>query len=284
MAQAPRARIAFWALAALAALAALGCSPHGSPRADVAVQHEAAFDAELRHRIELAETYAKSRPGIAGIVLRDRETGAVWRTADAKTRMWACSTPKLAIAVDLLVREDQGTVALTAEDRAHMHDMLHTSDNAAAHALWNRYGGEAEFGARFPRYGMTDMTFTREHPHHWGWIRTTADDLDRLVNFVLTRMPPKHRDYLVREMRMVDPNQQWGVWGAGAAAQPGNKNGWADDNDDGSWITNSVGFAGPRERFSLAIMNDTKVVQGGFEVGRTTTTEISRILFDGYFN
>ncbi|MDQ4092684.1 MAG: hypothetical protein M3143_04515 [Actinomycetota bacterium] len=66
-------------------------------------------------------------------------------------------------------------------------------------------------------------------------------------------------------MRTVDPNQQWGVWGAGDAAAPGNKNGWSDDNDDGSWIANSVGFVGPKERFTVSIMNDTKVVEDGFE-------------------
>lgn len=265
-------------------LAALGCSATGAPKTAAAVQSEATFDAELGRRMARADAYAKSRPGMAGIVLRDRETGAVWRTADAQTHVWACSTPKLAIAVDLLLRSDQGRITLTAQDRAQMHDMLHSSDNDAAHALWNRYGGEAEFGKRFPLYGMTDMTFTAEHPHHWGWIRTTANDLDRLMNFVLTRMPHEDRDYLVREMRTVDANQQWGVWGAGAAAKPGNKNGWADDNDDGSWIMNSVGFAGPRARFTLAIMNDTRVIEGGFDVGRTTTTEISRILFEGYFD
>ena len=247
-----------------------------------AVASTAGFTPQLRQRIAKAETYLAGRPGSAGIVLRDRRTGAVWRSAHAATLTWACSTPKLAMAVDLLLRQDSGAVQLTPEDRAQLHAILHSSDNDAAHALWNRYGG-TDFATRFPRYGLVDARFTDQHPHHWGWILTTANDLDRLVNHVLTRLPARHRRYLVHEMRTVAPNQQWGVWGAGAAARPGNKNGWCDDNDDGSWLINTVGFAGPDERYTLAVMDNTRVVQGGDQVGRQTTTEVSRILFEGYF-
>ncbi|MDQ7807201.1 serine hydrolase [Amycolatopsis sp. A133] len=241
------------------------------------------FDRDLRARIARAQAYADGRPGVTGIVLRDRWTGDVYRSPAAGTLIWACSTPKLAMAVDLLLREDSGAVVLTAEDRDLLHRMLHSSDDAAAHALWTRYGGEAEFARRFPEYGLTDMRFSDRHPHHWGWILTTADDLDRLIGYVLTRLPARHRDYLVGELRTVDGNQQWGVWGAGAAARPGNKNGWSDDNDDGSWIMNSVGFAGPDERYTLALMNNTQVVADGDAVGRETTTRIGEILFAGYF-
>ena len=267
-------------LTALLAAFALAPSPAGGGGG---ARGNDPFGPDLRARIGRAQAYAGSRPGGTGIVLRDRWTGAVHRSPAAGTLIWACSTTKLAMAVDLLLREDAGAVALTAEDRDLLHRMLHSSDDAAAHVLWTRYGGEAEFGRRFPAYGMTDMRFSDHHPHHWGWILTTADDLDRLIEYVLTRLPARHRDYLVGELRTVDANQQWGVWGAGPAARPGNKNGWSDDNDDGSWIMNSVGFAGPGERYTLALMNDTRVISGGDEVGKETTTKIARILFEGYF-
>jgi hypothetical protein len=260
----------------IAVLAAWALLPSVDPVAPAPV------GGELRARMERAQAYADSRPGKTGIVLRDRWTGAVYRSPAAGTLIWACSTPKLAMAVDLLLRDDSGAVTLTAGDRDLMHRMLHSSDDAAAHALWTRYGGEAEFARRFPAYGLTDMRFSDRHPHHWGWILTTANDLDRLIGYVLTRLPARHRDYLVRELRTVDVNQQWGVWGAGEAARPGNKNGWSDDNDDGSWIMNSVGFAGPGERYTLALMNNTQVIRDGDEVGRETTTRIAEILLQGY--
>ncbi|WP_246843466.1 serine hydrolase [Allokutzneria sp. NRRL B-24872] len=249
----------------------------------VEAEFGAHFPAALKVRIAKAQKYAESRPGVTGIVVRDRLTGAVWRNAAAGTHAWACSTPKLAMVVDLLLRNDSGAVKLTAEDRELIHKMLNSSDDDAAHTLWKRYGGEAEFAKRFPLYGMTDMKFTDKHPHHWGWILTTPNDLDRLINYVLEKLPAKHRAYIVKEMRAVDPNQQWGVWGAGAKAQPGNKNGWSDDNDDGSWIMNSVGFVGPRERYTVAIMSNTMVIQDGFNVGKETTTKVGEILFNGYF-
>ena len=141
--------------------------------------------------------------------------------------------------------------------------MLHPSDDDAATTLWKRYGAE-DYATRFPSYGMTDMKFTDEHPHTWGWILTTTNDLDRLMSYVLTKLPAIHRDYIVHEMRTVDPNQQWGVWGAGHTASPGNKNGWSDDNDDGCWITNSVGFVGSKERFHRVHHEQHKRDRGRF--------------------
>jgi hypothetical protein len=67
------------------------------------------FDRELRARIAQAQAYADSRPGVTGIVLRDRWTGAVYRSAASGTLIWACSTPKLAMVVDLLLRNDSGS-------------------------------------------------------------------------------------------------------------------------------------------------------------------------------
>ncbi|MCP2167914.1 serine hydrolase [Goodfellowiella coeruleoviolacea] len=240
-------------------------------------------DRELAARIARAEDYARNQPGVTGFVVRDRWTGVVWRNADAGTLIRACSVTKLAMVVDLLLRNDSGAVRLTDRDRELMHRMLNYSDNDAATVLWARYGGTG-FATRFPDYGLTDMTFSSRHPRTWGWFLTTADDLDRLMDHILTELPAEHRDYLVGEMRSVDVNQRWGVWGAGPAAAPGNKNGWSDANDEGTWIANSVGFVGPEERYTLAVMNRTTTEVGGAEIGKRITTEISRIIFAGLFD
>ncbi|QIS05475.1 tat pathway signal sequence [Nocardia brasiliensis] len=247
------------------------------------------FDPAFTARIAQAEAYVAQRPGFTAIVVRDRRTGAVWRNADAATPISACSTPKLAMVVDLLLRADAGTVTLSADDRELMHRMLHSSDNDAATTLWERYGGERVFAPRFRSFGMTEFSFSPGHPDSWGWMMVTANDLERLMNYALENLPARDRAYLVREMRSVDgsdsedTNQQWGVWGAGADALPGNKNGWADDNDDGSWLMNSVGFVGPREQFTVAIMNNTRVIENGYQVGRKTVTKVGEILFKDYF-
>ena len=79
-------------------------------------------------------------------------------------------------------------------------------------------------------------------------------------------------------MQNVDPDQQWGVWGAGPAMAPGNKNGWS--LEQGGWVINSVGFAGPGQRYTLAVMNALGD-QGGYDEGVATTTRLAQLLLAG---
>ncbi len=51
---------------------------------------EVYLDQGLQRRIAKAQAYAANRPGVAGIVVRDRETGAVWRNANSQTHIWGC--------------------------------------------------------------------------------------------------------------------------------------------------------------------------------------------------
>jgi hypothetical protein len=256
------------ALGVLLVLVALVCVPVPTARAD------------LGDRVAQAEAYLATRPGTVGYVLRDRLTGAAYRNAAAGTMIWSASTIKLAMVVDLLTRASAGTITLSADDRQRMTDMVHSSDNDAADALWDRFGGpdHMAFNRGFPSYGMTNLQpqqgFGDVYPY-WGFQKTTADDLDRLMNYTLTRLPPAQTAAIVAEMQHPDPIQQWGVWGAGPAMAPGNKNGWSQEQ--GGWVVNSVGFAGPQQRYTLAIMNALGDA-GGFDDGRQTTTELARIL------
>ena len=65
------------------------------------------------------------------------------------------------------------------------------------------------------------------------------------------------------------------MWGAGPGMAPGNKDGWSDEQ--GGWVTNTVGFAGPGQRFTLAVMNALNGA-GGNADGQATTTRLSQIL------
>lgn len=183
------------------------------------------------------------------------------------------------MVVDLLTRERAGELRLSDDDRSLMVDMLRRSDNAAADSLWSRFGGTDQvFNANFPRYGMANVRpqpgFGDVFPY-WGFQKATADDFDSLMNFVLTGLPRADAAAVVAEMQRVDSQQQWGVWGAGAAMAPGNKNGWSEEQ--GGWVVNSVGFAGPQQRFTLAIMNSLDG-EGGYNEGVQTTTRLAQIL------
>ena len=237
----------------------------------------------LGERIAAANAYLATRPGTVGYVLRDRATGGTYRNEHAGEMVWTASTIKLAMVVDLLTRAGAGSISLTDPDREQMAAMMHSSDDDAADALWSRFGGpdHQAYNTNFPQYGMTDLRpqrgFSSVYPY-WGFQKTTANDLDRLINYVLTRLEPAQTAAIVHELQNVAPNQQWGVWGAGPAMTPGNKDGWSAEQ--GGWVTNSVGFAGTGQRYTLAIMNALGPT-GGYDDGTATTTRLAQILLEG---
>lgn len=286
-----RLSIRLLALVSALLVADAGCSA-SQPRADQPPSFDAAmgpecpmpdsgFDCDFQRRFAAAQEYVATRPGTVGIVVRDRQSGAVWRNGHAGDLVWTASTIKLAMAVDLFTRERSGAITLSDEDRSLITSMLHNSDNDAADTLWYRYAGanHLAYNDAFAAYGMTSVQpqqgFSDFYPY-WGFQKCTSDDLDRLMSHVLTTLPKAEREYLVGQLRGVDANQQWGVWGAGPAARPGNKNGWSDEQ--GGWVMNTVGFVGPAERYTLVAMNNLGG-HGGYDEGRATVTEVARLIF-----
>lgn len=196
--------------------------------------------------------------GYLAVAFTDRQTGTVWRFGPTRHEGWTASTIKLAIATDLLRRQRAGQVTLTAGDRHDMATMLNFSDEAASDRLWAKYGGE-DMLARFRnQYGMTGLHFVPGFTAktYWGFVKCTTDDLAALMNYVFAQLNPADRVYLIGAMRGVAPNQQWGVWAAGSDQQPGNKDGWSFEADPYGkhWVTDTVGFAGPDERYLVAVM------------------------------
>ena len=232
--------------------ASTGASQPG-PAADPA---GAAWDEAQRRRFATASEFLRGRPGYLGIIVRDRQTGAVWRAGVTDHPTWTASTIKLAMVTGLLERARSGEIELDATARKQIADILDFSSDPAATSLWNRYGKDAQVD-RFRRvYGMTGLTFVSGYPRIWGHMKCTDEDLHRLMSYVLDRLDPADRDYLVNAMRRVGRIQQWGVWSAGPAQRPGTKDGWSIEPDPGGrhWVTNAVGFAGPAERYVVSVM------------------------------
>jgi hypothetical protein len=240
-------------------------------------------DDDMAARIAAADSYLATRPGIVGYVLRDRKAGTVYRNAHAADPVWTASTIKLAMVVDLLSRQRAGTITLTDADNSLIAAMLHSSDDDAADTLWSRYGGpdHQAYNNDFPAFGMTGLRpqrgFSATFPY-WGFQKATPDDLDRLINYTLTRLNPADTASIVNQLQHVDPDQQWGVWGAGPAMAPGNKDGWS--LEDHGWVINTIGFAGKGQRYTLAVMNDLGG-DGGYDDGVATTTHLSELLLAG---
>nr|WP_245550410.1 tat pathway signal sequence [Nocardia niigatensis] len=288
----PKARRVASSACVLAAAALIPAAPAFTPVAGAIPAHTqgpiAGFDADMSNRIAAVDNYLSTRPGVTGYVMRDRVTGGIYRNANADTNFWTASTIKLAIAEDLLNRARVGAIQLGPDDRSLMESMLATSNDTAADILWNKFAGldRMSFNNAFRANGMTGLvpmppTTSIEQVKlfpDWGFQQCAPADLDRLMDNVLTKMNPDDRAYLLDRMRHVDTNQHWGVWGAGPAMNPGLKNGWSDEQ--GGWVVNSVGFAGPGERYTLAIMTE-QGNQGGYTDGSETTTHVAQLLFQG---
>ena len=297
-------RAAALAGAALAAAVLAGCGVLGAPSAGPAAAGggqptpaaglpaettqappcpgtPAGFSCAMRRRIAEVEQYLKHRPGMIGIVLRDRSTGAVWRNRYAGSQIYMASTSKLAMAVTLLLQNQAGVIHLTPADRAVMYQMLHVSSDNAADDLWFKYGASF-YTSYFPRIGLTGAQYLPQAGvtgPYWGEMTCTAEDESRVINYALDRLPAPLRSYLVYQLRHVAPVQHFGVWGAGPASQPGNKDGWSVEKP--GWIIDSTGFAGPGERYTLAMMNSLDG-QGGYRAGTETVTQVAAILFRGH--
>jgi hypothetical protein len=236
-----------------------------------------AFSCTMQHRISEVKHYLAHQPGKIGVELYDRDDGASWGNKDADTDFPAASTIKLAIITDLLRRQNTGSLSLSPADWDLISEILYNSDDAAGDQLWSAYEN-GSFLPRIRRFGMRSAYFSGSPPY-WGFMYCSPHDLANLMNYVLDRLPGHERDYIVHRMRRVGPIEQWGVWGAGRANHPGNKDGW--ENQGSVWITNTVGFAGPNERYTLAIMDNLDGA-GGFHVGSTTLSEVASILFRGH--
>ena len=212
----------------------------------------------------------------------DRQSGATWRTGDTTHSGWTASTIKLAIATDLLRRDRAGQITLSAADRHDIATMLNFSDEAASDRLWKAYGDDAMLARFRTDFGMTSLRFipgfTRDT--YWGFVKCPADDLAALMRYVLTSTNPDDRAYLVAAMRGVAPNQQWGVWAAGHAQRPGNKDGWSFESDayGKHWVTDTVGFAGPGERYAVAIMYQV-APSGTLADGVHAVSDVAALLF-----
>jgi hypothetical protein len=239
------------------------------------------WDCDQAERFEAARAYLDAQPGRLGVVVRDRVTGRSWAAGDVEARYWAGSVPKLAMAVALLEEERAGRVTLDAADRRRIAAMLSVSDNRAADALWDAFGDSATWQRRFRRHGMASTGYVAGFPRRWGFVKGRPGDLAALMAYVLERAHPDDRKYIVDAMRSVGRVQRWGAWGAGAAARPGVKNGWSVEREDGRdiWITATVGFVGPDERYIVAAMYHQPPEGGSIERGVHALTDLVATVF-----
>ena len=197
----------------------------------------------------------------------------------------AASTMKLAVATDLLLRQQEGQIHFSGYDWSLMYNMLHESDDNAANALWAKYESSS-FLDRIRHFGMTGASFSGEI--NWGFMYCTPADLDNLIDYVLTRFLAALRSYIVTELDKRGPHPAVGCVGRRSRTDPGNKDGWEDDENETLWVTNTVGFSGAGQRYTLAIMYNLEGygaagTSKGFDYGSNRLTQVASLLFQGRY-
>jgi hypothetical protein len=241
------------------------------------------WSADQLRRFDAASALIASKKGHIGIVIEDRRTGLVWHGGEPTTLIWAGSTPKLAFALALREQARSGGKALDANTTKQITAMLAVSDNQAADSLWDRYTASDPNAwlTRFHAFGMATATYVTGFPKRWGFVKCSAQDLVGLMDYILTKANADDRSYLVNAMRIVGDIQHWGVWGAGAALQPGVKDGWSVEKDDGKdhWITATVGFAGPDQQYSIGAMYHQLPGGDSIQEGVHTLTDLVATVF-----
>jgi hypothetical protein len=231
-------------------------------------------------RFAAAAEIADNAPGQLGVVVLDRQTGKRWTTGETAHLYWTGSTIKLGLVATAL-EESSGAKHLSDTDTNEIGDILSFSSDDAADALWREYGRSALLSRFVNRYGMTHATYVSGFDKYWGFVKCRPGDLATMMDYILDKLDTDDRSFVVTSMRQTDDIQHWGVWSVGSAQQPGNKNGWSVEKDNGQdhWLTSSVGFAGPDERYVVAEMYSMPAGQDSLALGAHTLSNISAALF-----
>lgn len=184
----------------------------------------------------LAVVLAKQHVPVAGASIRAAEARAA-RMAAASAGNAAADRPfptasmvKLFVAEDVLHRARTGALALRPDDAGLLQEMIRSSDDPAASALWVRYGGGQMVSDVARRYRLTG-TAPPARPGQWGETTTTARDLARFLSLLPTVAHPDDAAAILAWMRAATPlaadgfDQRFGVFGT-APAESAVKQGW----------------------------------------------------------
>jgi hypothetical protein len=185
----------------------------------------------------LAVAVAKQQRPLAGEPLRAYEARRIRAGAGAADNGDVAGRPfptasmvKLFVAEDILHRARAGAIALTADDTWRLREMIRSSDDPAASALWVRFGGDRMVMDVAGRYGLTG-TAPPPIPGQWGQATTTARDLARFLSLLPVVAHPDDAAALLGWMREATPlaadgfDQRFGIFGAAPPATAV-KQGW----------------------------------------------------------
>jgi hypothetical protein len=207
----------------------------------------------------------------------DLKTDTFVNRSEVDTPFAAESLTKLLIAMDL------GTAGkLTGDTLPKVQAMLASSDDQTANQLWTSDGSTQIVSRAVRSMGLKATTPPRD-PGRWGDMTTTAADVVRIYQYLMTRMPAGPREIVLRDLtalpRAADgTDQDFGITAAVPAGQWWVKQAWACCRP--AWDVHTTGLVGPGQRYIVVAMSQQPVA-GGFGGAAKVMTEVARRLVAG---
>ncbi len=231
---------------AVLAVTVAGCSGSGVPGLDSAAEAVGTTSPveTLQSQLDtLASTYEMDPDTDVSIAALDTVTGQSMQYGSSSGMVAASAVKAEILVATLLDHQDAGT-SLSDADDLRATQMIESSDNDAATALFDEVGGTAAMNAASVRLHMGHTSIGDDG--YFGFTVTNAQDQITLLKSLVDPASPldsNGRAYAMGLMRNVDTDESCGVTAASdTGSNPAVKNGWLSvDSDEGRWAVTSIG-------------------------------------------
>jgi hypothetical protein len=168
--------------------------------------------------------YTNGRSDDVSVAVYDASTDTTWASDDETYE--TASIIKLSILEAVVLRAQREERDLTTTEKSLATQMIATSDNDAATALWNSIGGAAAITDFYAELGATHTTVASS----WGLTTTSASDqllVLRAYAYENSLLTDNSRALVANYLQKVVNSQHWGVSsGPDSASAVELKNGW----------------------------------------------------------
>lgn len=216
--------------------------------------------------------------GRLSVAVADLQTGVIASYGSPEAEFATASVVKVNILAALLLQRDG---KLSERQRDLARQMIQSSSNGAASALWREIGRAEGLKRANQQLGLTDTVGGRAG--FWGSTTTSAADQLQLLGVIFTDdspLDPNSRAYLRTLMGRVAPDQDWGV--TAADTRTGDrfrvKNGWLPRSS--GWVLNSIGAVEYRGHplLMVALSDGAGSKDGGVRVLESVARDAARVV------
>jgi len=207
----------------------------------------------------------------------DLRDNALVSQSNENRQFAAESLTKLLIATDLAAAGK-----LTGDNVPRVRRMLSVSDDTTANQLWTADGGPAIVTRAIRSMGLKATTPPRD-PGRWGDMTTTAADVVRIYQHIMTKMPVGQRTVLLNDLattpRAADgTNQDFGITAALPDGEWWAKQAWACCRPE--WDVHTTGLVGEDHRYVVVALSQQPLA-GGFGGATKVMTTVAKNLVAG---